>query len=243
MPLWAVAAVFQIYLLYPILLIWRARFGWGIALLLCFLARPAWAALCNLAERFWGAHLVADGIGVSYWFVWALGAMAGEAAAGRVQSPAMLRSFRWGVVLFAGAVVLALLRHGRVLQPALAVVVDTCMTAVWGCAYAVLIGGAARVERAAGPRFRLPAVLRMLAWVGVFSYSAYLVHAHSFFTAWLPGRIESWLGWTPTEGLLLRIAVLAPLSLACAWVFHLLFERRFLSETRKRALRAEREAR
>lgn len=97
------------------------------------------------------------------WFEWMLGALAAEAVYGVGPRRSIYRSIPLGVLAYAAAAGCQWFRLGNVFA-------DLC----WGIAAFVLLNRTihAERERAFGPR---PGI-RLLAWIGSWSYSLYLIH-------------------------------------------------------------------
>lgn len=217
-PMWSVASEWQIYFLFPLVLLplWRrfgslapvaAGFAFGIA---CFYGLPQINQACP-------------------WFV-GLFAL-GMAAATVNFSPATLPSrwrtrLPWGIItalLTVVALTLCYLQiHGHYI---LNIVLDTLI----GLAAASFLVAATRCLTEPG-LFAVPLGLRLCAsrgavWLGTFSYSLYLVHApivaivHDIAARFAP---------TPSLMLLALFGLGVPLSLAFAYLFYRLFERPFM---------------
>jgi peptidoglycan/LPS O-acetylase OafA/YrhL len=76
-----------------------------------------------------------------------------------------------------------------------------------------------------------------LAWIGTFSYSIYLLHAIIQIPVkrWLFSSGIKFFTESHTAMLALLVFVVSPIAIAASYGFHLVFERPFLSQTRKKA--------
>jgi peptidoglycan/LPS O-acetylase OafA/YrhL len=242
-PLWTLGMEEQLYALYAVLLLLRAR--------LSALATFAVAAAVNLLW-FAAAVLLVSVLGrpwvcwylwpFAYWAVWALGALAAEAYTGALTLPRWCRSGGVAAALLAAALLLLpvgphLPTVGGALLGGWPGPVGAWLGSLHMLAtYAGALGGFVLLNRwlSAAPggavRGRWPAAL---AWVGAISCSLYLTHmpllhlAEAGFAALGVGvNILSTLA---------RYAVGLPLCLAVGWAFFQLVERRFLNRPRAEA--------
>jgi peptidoglycan/LPS O-acetylase OafA/YrhL len=177
-----------------------------------------------------------DGWPFGWWFLWLLGAMAAEAYLGLVRLPDWCSS--WGLILGSWAV--TALTYWRTLgrytkywmtdegtQGWVRAVLNTAVQMsepVFAVGCFALLLRLIRAERAG----RLAAwPVRLLATVGLFSYSLYLTHLPviELLTATLgaPTTRPGLVGWA---------AVAVPVSVAWAGLFFLVFERPFLHRAR-----------
>lgn len=224
MPLWSVATEWQIYWLFPLLL-----------LPLCRRFGPAAVVVVPLclatAVHFWfGGRL-------DYLCPWYVG-LFGMGMVGALFnfSPApwakrWREALPWGLlsaVSWGAVAVLALITrrewmdtHAWLTDPALGVAVM----------FLIVFCTRASAERSLGRR---PAVLRLLEtpWlvtVGVFSYSYYLIHDPLLALVNMALRHSSLMtALTPLAVWLVTLGVGLPFCLACAYGFHVVFERPFL---------------
>lgn len=211
-PLWSVATEWQIYFLFPAILLplWR---GGGLA--------PAVAAgfLIGLAPGW----LLPDGGDLAWACPWYVGLFALGMAAAAInwrdgRAEAALRRLPWGALalLLGGVVVFGYpwLEGRLVLQ-------DT----VAGLAAAALIVHCGALARAG--RSDQSVLLRLLqarpaVVLGAFSYSLYLMHL----PAWkFVAPLNKALALPPNQEFLFRLLVGVPFALGACWLFYLAFER------------------
>jgi peptidoglycan/LPS O-acetylase OafA/YrhL len=168
-PLWSLSYEFWFYALYPLLLVVSGRLG---AWLMAALAFGA-SGVALLATQIGFLPLVPVWVLVvlSYWVVWACGALIAEAYVGRVRVPFL----RWlaplgalGVVYLAGSSVL------KRLDPS-ANIDSPARDLQWGLALAVLLAFGMLSAPAWLARIAAPG-RRILAPLGSISYSLYVVH-------------------------------------------------------------------
>jgi len=241
---WTLAIEEQLYLAYFLLLALRRRLGWPWALGICLAARVGWFAFGFAAHRLWGIEMVVGEAAAAHWFVWALGAWSVEAWYGLVARPRWTHS-TWTFVLSllaAAGLTICL----RVLPPgsALQDLAWFLSHPLWGLAFFALVNRltlAELVNRRDEPRDDLPPrrddlpprvspCLSALSRVGLFSYSLYLTH--ELVLTHLDGALASVLPQGAPSLLLVRFLVFAPMAVAAAWLFFVLFERPFLAPRR-----------
>src|SRR5215510_2577099 len=89
---WTLAIEEQLYLAYFLLLFIRMRWGWGVTLAVCLLARLGWMVLSHLVWLKTGIGVPVPEAAASHWFTWALGAIGVEAWLGLIKLPGWCRS-------------------------------------------------------------------------------------------------------------------------------------------------------
>jgi peptidoglycan/LPS O-acetylase OafA/YrhL len=216
-PMWSMAVEWQIYFLFPLLvLLWR-RFGGMVAL--------GVAAVYSIAPMY--LPLIVLPFSHTYFVllfaVGMAGAMINFATSGL---EAQLRTrLPWGLLAGLGFLAFAAMHVGAQLglplpdgwMPEL-LIGAAVMALVVHCTRSQLDGRPSAAERALSRP--------MLARIGLFSYSLYLVHLPILALLALLARN---LGLPTTTAYLLVFAAGLPLSLLVSYGFHLLFERPFLN--------------
>ena len=235
-PMWSVAIEWQIYFLFPLLLLplWR-RFGSLAAVAVGLLIGILPFVLLPPGRNFdWSCPW--------YTGLFAMG-MAG-ASVGFSRDPRLVRlnaRLPWG-----GLAVTALglflflslfVAKGTYRLGILALPQHWWVDALVGAGTACTLVFCARSahEVASGSDARPPLILRIFEsrfaiWVGSFSYSLYLVHLP------LIVKMESLVRrhFSPTKGFVVMLLIGIPISLAASYLFHLIFERPFMPEQRSK---------
>jgi peptidoglycan/LPS O-acetylase OafA/YrhL len=218
--LWSVAVEWQLYLLYPLLLLFSRYLGWPTSLTLAAIGEILLQSLSGFQVDLSVVHLSQRWLGLShspfgYWFSWSLGAALADAYLKR--QPFMQE--RWQIPLW-----LALSGLGLVFKP-LHSLVFLYVALLTASAMArslcpVKAGGTVIPGKSWVPAW----VLRHWAFVGTISYSVYLVHQpiisvfpwmvkHQF-PSQLAGQYAFWTGM-----------LLWPVVLIIGWVLFLVLEK------------------
>src|ERR1700730_549881 len=100
---WTLAIEEQLYLAYFLLLFLRTRFGWGLTLIVCMVARVGWFYFSHAIWVAFGVGMPVPEAAASHWLTWALGAVSVEAACGLIKLPRWCRNLWIGF----GALLLA----------------------------------------------------------------------------------------------------------------------------------------
>lgn len=228
-PLWTIATEWQLYFVFPLVLLplWR-KFGSAVTI------------VTVLALTLGGLWLLGRGDSAAPWFA-GLFAM-GMAAAARVSSPSPRQDHRiYGLVALSigalYAVASALLsfavfpdRGGIGTQYQLYWMFDVLVGSAVACGlvYCAKTGDASVVVRLFSSR--------PLVWLGVVSYSLYLIH-DPLLALMRAGLARHDLQPLPAFAILVVIGV--PLVLGASYVFHRCVERPFLSRRAKRRVQTE----
>ena len=217
-PFWSIAVECQIYLLFPLLLLCWRRLG---ALGTVF-AAVGLSYVAMIATAFAGSvgPFYFPGLTLHFVGLFVLGMAAAWLAASE-RSPWI--NFRnqipWSLLMVVfGLCAAALSMSGDI--DALAAFIELPIGLFAAC---LLVAGS-RPERSGRVRRILGA--RPLVFVGMFSFSVYLIHAPLLQAEWQYGLRPLHLGSRLSVALLMSIGV--PLMLAAAYGFFHLFERRFM---------------
>jgi len=221
-PAWSIATEWQIYFLMPLVLLplWRRIGPWwttAVAIALGF-------AISRFIPGVWAAH---------YWFI-------GLFAMGMLAAYLAIRGSRfrpgWPALIFFAAAI-----GWLYVDPDGAENRNQYSETLIGIAIALGLMWLAQGSLA-GKRTWLHNVLeaRFLVWVGLWSYSLYLIHSPLL---GLSNLLLLPLGLSTSAQLVLMLGVALPLSGALAYVFHLLVERHFMTSHQKHVVRAEGPAR
>jgi peptidoglycan/LPS O-acetylase OafA/YrhL len=234
---WSLGTEEQLYALYCVLLLLLARTSARIVI--------ATAAATTIAWRLLGPHLPQLGVDLGafhlgkwyqwplhYWLHWALGALAVEAHLGNRRLAGWCYSWPLGFLLVAVGLALNhntfdLLSASRFELTSLRAASATTLATLHNAGELLvmlgifpLLNSMLRRESRVGPSGGIAVVL---AWIGLISYSLYLVHIPLIYI--LDERIAlGSVGW----GWLLRYMVYGTVLLAAGFVFHRSVERWFL---------------
>ena len=223
---WTLALEEHLYLAYFPLVGIRRRWGWTAVLAACLGARGAGLILHWIIKDRFGWESPFQALFVAQWFVWALGALSVEAHMGVVTLPAWCRNR--GVALgLLGMIALLITTEREGGWP-------TLLSRAWwavrdpmlGLGFFVLINSLLRPPRASSRQVQFLA--RLLAGLGVFSYSLYLIH-QAVQLHLIPMSLAA-MGLAPQAWM--AIPVVLACILAARFFFHL-FERPFLTASRK----------
>jgi peptidoglycan/LPS O-acetylase OafA/YrhL len=237
---WTLAIEEQLYLAYFLLLFLRTRWGWGLTLLVCALARVGWFLFSHAAWVTSGTGIPVPEAAASHWFTWALGAIAVEAAFGLIKLP------KWCRNLWIGGAAIVLASATSTILPATQK--DTLthdlawmlMHPAWGVGFFILVNRVVEAEQAWLAGLRKPGlvarsavrVVAGAAFVGVFSYSLYLTHELVIMQSWsfvlkgLPPILNSLL-------------IVVPATIAFAWVFYRFCEKPYMRKAVRKVERVE----
>jgi peptidoglycan/LPS O-acetylase OafA/YrhL len=220
-PFWTLALEEQLYALYFALLYFRRRFGWLFAISLTFVVSVLWHIVGISLQ--WPGWWYA--IGPARWFEWSLGALAVEAYLGRTTLPAWILS-GWLLPPLLGAAILLTRLAADQHHPLFAVGFVT-RDLSFGLVFFSLINLAWQHERSTW--VRTAQLARFLAWLGLFSYSVYLVHAPVMVTV---KRLAISLG---VDSVAAIVAARFIGSMIVSYIFFRLIEERFLLGSRTKA--------
>jgi peptidoglycan/LPS O-acetylase OafA/YrhL len=226
-PLWSVATEWQIYFFFPLLLLplWR-RAGLVATLAVAFAlgCAPIWFAPSIASKAIpWYLGLFALGM-----------CAAGIGFSERPFERRLLDGVPWKIVL--GVLVACCLVGTTLLIHKWFVWMPASDTLVGAATAAALVAYTRDATRAVG---RLPLMLRafdspLMVGVGRFSYSLYLTHLPVVAMCYL---VLKRFGLAPAIEMLVMIVVSFPISLAAAYGFYRVFERRFVNRPAVLALK------
>ena len=218
---WTLAIEEQLYLAYFGLLFMRIRWGWRRAILVCVIARVGWFFLSYFAYRLYKIGIPVGEAAASHWLTWALGAISVEGAVGLITLPKWCRDIRVGIAALASAVALTYLLPVVDQEGSLHVLGSLALHPVWGIGFFVLVNYVVKAEEGWRARLNTPLLVRMTAYVGIFSYSLYLTHQLVIMVSWRI-VVDSW------PPMINSLLIVAPASVAFAWVFFMFCERPFM---------------
>ena len=161
-PLWTLALEEQLYILYFVLLVMRRRLGWRWTMIAIAAVTFAWRAVPLVIPDAPSSWQI---VGPARWIEWALGALAVEAFFGGAKLPAWTHDPR---ALIASLGVAVVVNAPSVIAAARPLVVVN--DAAFGLVFFILVNWASSF----GARELRAPLLRILAGIGLFSYSLYL---------------------------------------------------------------------
>jgi peptidoglycan/LPS O-acetylase OafA/YrhL len=217
---WTLAIEEQLYLAYFLLLFLRMRWGWGVTLIICALARLAWFGFSHLVWLNSGIGVPVPEAAASHWFTWALGAIAVEAAFGLVKIPKWCRNI-WlgGIAVIVASMISATLPNMQKDTP-LHTLGWLLMHPLWGFGFFVVVNRFVQAEQSWGEISR-PRFVNGLAAIGVFSYSLYLTHELVIMQSW-------WFVFQGLPAMVNTFLVVTPATIIFAWLYYLFFEKPFM---------------
>lgn len=233
---WTLAIEEQLYLAYFLLLFLRTRWGWGLTLVVCALARVAWFFFSHAAWVITGVGIPVPEAAASHWFTWALGAIAVEAAFGLIQLPKWCRNL-WlgglGIVLASATSILLPVTQKDTLSHNLAWML---MHPAWGLGFFIIVNRVVHAEQELLSKLKQPRLIARVvaaaAFVGVFSYSLYLTHELVIMQSW----------WFVLEGfppILNTLLIVVPATVAFAWLFFRFCEKPYMRKEVRKSDRVE----
>jgi peptidoglycan/LPS O-acetylase OafA/YrhL len=223
---WTLAIEEQLYLAYFLLLFVRARWGWRVTLAVCLGARVAWMVLSHLIWIKFNYYLPVGEGALSFWVVWALGAIGVEAYFGLIRTPGWARDLRLAVLLIVAATALSYFSPGIPKDTFAKDFTWFLVHPIWGLGFFILINRLVIAEQSWIRRATVPTTISLFATVGVFSYSLYLTHELVVIVSW---RFTN-PAWLQSVNVLLLIV---PATIFFAWVFFWFCERPFMIRPKK----------
>ncbi len=214
---WTLAIEEQLYLAYFLLIWLRIKFGWKVALSVCFSVRIIWFVLAPLASMYLGFKIPTAESSFGTWILWALGALSVEYALGLIKLPNFVAYFRTAFLMIAVSSVWYIYGLLYLVDRPSLISKIWWMTAqpMWGIGFFFLINAFVALENKSLRNWQTN-LLKIGAWFGMFSYSIYLMCE-------VVVRIFPQAHWS------LR----AIMTICIAYIFHLFFERPFMSNQTK----------
>jgi peptidoglycan/LPS O-acetylase OafA/YrhL len=226
---WTLAIEEQLYLAYFLLLFLRNRWGWQRTLAACLVARVLWFVVSTVIRQRYKIDVPISEGAASHWFTWALGAVSVEAMFGLVRLPRWLYRGRLALVMLLASVGLTYLlpiveQFNRLLHDFLWLFLHP----IWGFGFFVLLNRFVLAESRWRAALRTPVLIKLLAAIGLFSYSLYLTHELVV--------MESYhFGFLGFSELATAFLITTPVCVAFAWLFFWFAERPYLNtQTTKR---------
>ncbi len=218
---WTLAIEEQLYLAYFLLLFLRIRWGWGITLGVCLMARLGWMLFSHLAWLKTGFGIPVPESAAAHWFTWALGAIGVEVMFGLIRLRGWSRDLRLATVLIVAASALSsylpVISKNTLLH-------DTSWFLIhplWGVGFFIVVNRVVLAEQSWVRQAKLPSLVSLFTTLGVFSYSIYLTHELVI--------MQSWRWINPAHLQLANVfLVIVPGTILFAWVFFWFCEKPFI---------------
>src|ERR1041385_6588911 len=181
---WTLAIEEQLYLAYFLLLFIRVRWGWGVTLSVCLLARVGWMSFSHIIWLKTGIGIPVPEAAASHWFTWALGAIGVEAMFGLVKLPRWSRDLRLATVLIVAACAISLVLPSIDDYQILHDPSWLLMHPLWGLGFFIVVNRMVLAEDSWFCQAKLPSLVSFFSTVGIFSYSLYLTHELVIMQSW-----------------------------------------------------------
>ena len=218
---WTLAIEEQLYLAYFLLLFLRVRWGWGVTIAVCLLARLAWMGFSHVVWLKTGFGIPVPESAAAHWFTWALGALGVEAMFGLITLRGWSRDLRLGTVLLIGASVLSYYLPVIPRDTLLHNFSWFLMHPLWGLGFFIVVNRMVLAEQSWLWQAKLPSMVSLFATMGIFSYSIYLTHEIVIMQAW------RWTNpsWLQVQNVFL---ITVPATIVFAWLFFWFCEKPFM---------------
>ena len=220
---WTLAIEEQLYLAYFLLLFLRSRWGWGVTLIVCALARLGWFGFSHLVWLQSGIGVPVPEAAASHWFTWALGAIAVEAAFGLVKMPKWCRNI-WlgGIAVIVASMISTALPNMQKDTP-LHTLGWLLMHPLWGFGFFVIVNRFVHAEQSWQGAISRPRLVAGFAAIGVFSYSLYLTHELVIMQSW-------WFVFKSLPPMVNTFLVVTPATIGFAWLYYLFCEKPYMQK-------------
>ncbi len=218
---WTLAIEEQLYLAYFLLLFIRVRWGWGVTLAACLLARLGWMVFSHVVWLKTGIGIPVPEAAASHWFTWALGAIGVEVMFGLVKLRGWSRDLRLATVLIVAASAISSFLPSIYDYKWLHDPSWFLMHPMWGLGFFIVVNRMVLAEDSWLRQVRLPSLVSFFSTLGIFSYSIYLTHELVI--------MQSWRWTNPSWLQLVNVAVITiPAVIIFAWVYFWFCEKPFM---------------
>jgi peptidoglycan/LPS O-acetylase OafA/YrhL len=226
---WTLAIEEQLYLAYFLLLFIRIRWGWGVTLAVCVLARIGWMVLSHVVWLKTGFGIPVPESAAVHWFTWALGAVGVEVMFGLIRLPGWSRDLRLATLLIVGASALSsylpLIPKDTLIHNLSWFLIHP----VWGLGFFIVVNRMVLAEGSWLRKAKLPSLVSLFSTLGIFSYSIYLTHELVI--------MQSWRWIDPSRLQLVNVfLVVVPATVLFAWVFFWFCEKPFMARRARTGL-------
>jgi peptidoglycan/LPS O-acetylase OafA/YrhL len=227
---WTLAIEEQLYLAYFLLLFIRVRWGWGVTLAVCLIARLGWMVFGHVVWLKTGFGVPVPEAAAVHWFTWALGAIGVEADLGLIKLRGWSRDLRLAILLIVAASAISsylpFINKDTFLHHAAWFSIHP----FWGLGFFIVVNRMVLAEQSWWRQAKLPSLVSHFATLGLFSYSLYLTHELVIMQSW-QWTIPSWLQ-------LANVFVFTvPATIIFAWVFFWFCEKPFMTKRKQESHR------
>jgi peptidoglycan/LPS O-acetylase OafA/YrhL len=218
---WTLAIEEQLYLAYFLLLFIRVRWGWGVTLAVCLLARLGWIVFSHLVWLKTGFGIPVPEAAASHWFTWALGAIGVEVMFGLIRLRGWSRDLRLATLLIVAASAISTYLPAINKDTFLHHAGWFLIHPFWGLGFFIVVNRTVLAEDSWLRQARLPSLVSVFATLGIFSYSIYLTHELVIMQSWR---------WTEPSWLQIAnvFVVVIPATILFAWIFFWFCEKPFM---------------
>ena len=227
---WTLAVEEQLYLAYFLLLFMRVRWGWGVTIAVCLLARLGWMVLSHVVWLKTGFGIPVPESAAAHWFTWALGALGVEAMFGLVRLRGWSRDLRLATLLIVAASAIGSYLPSIPKDTLLHNASWFSIHPLWGLGFFIVVNRMVLAEDGWLRQARLPSLVSIFSTLGIFSYSIYLTHELVIMQSWR---------WTNPSWLQLAnvFVVIIPATIVFAWVFFWFCEKPFMVRRTPKAIK------
>src|ERR1041384_6068808 len=220
---WTLAIEEQLYLAYFLLLFIRVRWGWGVTLAVCLIARAAWMGFSHVVWLKTGFGIPVPEAAAVHWFTWALGAIGVEVFFGLITQRGLSRDLRLATVLIVAASAISsylpLINKDTFLHHAAWFSIHP----FWGLGFFIVVNRMVLAEQSWLRTAKLPSLVSLFSTLGLFSYSLYLTHELVI--------MQSWQWTNPSWLQLVNVfVVVVPATIIFAWAFFWFCEKPFMTK-------------
>jgi len=219
---WSLAVEEQLYFAYFLLLAVRIRWGWKFALAMCFTVKFIWLFVWWALHSFGGVDIVFSSSLFSNWMIWAAGAYLAEYRCGLASIPEFIKIRTFPLFSFLGAIAFDLFRRAAIGLQLEEEIWSSLAHFCWMAGFFSLMRILMAQEQKMLSSRLWGSSVRILAFVGTFSYSLYLTHG-LMINHMAPWMDRNWL-YNSGSNILYRFAMV-PLALIVAYVFYLAIEK------------------
>lgn len=218
---WTLAIEEQLYLAYFLLLFIRVRWGWGVTIAICLLARLAWMGFSHVVWLKTGVGIPVPEAAASHWFTWALGALGVEVMFGLTKLRGWSRDLRLATLLIVAASAISWYLPSIYDYKWLHNFSWFLIHPFWGLGFFIVVNRMVLAEESWLRRAKLPSLVSIFSTLGIFSYSIYLTHELVIMQSW------RWTnpGWWQLANV---FVVVLPATIIFAWLFFWFCEKPFM---------------